>query len=109
MSDINLKNKIMRRVYAIWFFRKITSAVFVETFIFAAMLLAAVSCISFLSVMRNALNSSNSVYSLSNFFLNNFLIADAISKSLVLGMMIMTLILGWELFKKKNPQIVQFP
>jgi len=110
MSDINLKKKIMRRVYAIWFFRKITSPFTIEIFIFMAILVASVSYISFFNVMRNAFNSSNSVYSLSNFFLNAFVNADAVAQLLSFGMIMAALILGWELlFKRRNSQSLTSP
>jgi hypothetical protein len=100
----------MRRVYAIWFFRKITSAIFVETFIFAGMLFVAFSFISFFNVMKNAFNSSSSVYSLSNFFLNAFVNAKIISQMLFLGLIAVALILGWELlFKKRDSQSLTSP
>lgn len=102
MPDINLKKKIMKRVYAIWLFRKITSPVFIETFVFAGMLFAAASFISFFNVMKNAFNSSSSVYSLSIFFLNALVNADTISQLLFLGMMMAVLIIGWELLFKKR-------
>jgi hypothetical protein len=75
-----------------------------------AILVASISYISLFNVMRNALNSSDSVYSLSNFFLNAFVNADAISQLLSLGMMMAVLILGWELlFKKRDSQSFILP
>lgn len=102
MSD-KIKKKIMRRVYTIWLFKKITSPVFIETFVFAAMLFLAVSYISFLNVMRNAFNASSSVFSLPEFFVNSFIAADTISKLLLMGMMFMVFILSRDLlFRKRN-------
>jgi hypothetical protein len=109
MSDkINdmVKKKIMRRIYLIWFFRKITSPVFIEGFVFAAMLFLAVSYISFLNVMRNAFNASSSVFSLPEFFVNSFISADTISKLLLVGIIFMALILSRELLFKKRKTIL---
>ena len=103
MHDNNLNKKIMRRVYTIWFFRKATSALAVEIYVFVGVLSAAFYRISFFDVMRNAFNSS-SFSSLSRFFLNNFLLADLLSQILTAGIIIMaiSIIITRELPRKQN-------
>jgi hypothetical protein len=103
MSDnkINdmVKKKIMRKVYAIWFFRQLARPVFIEAVLLSFLIFLASRYIYVFSVMRNAFNSSDSVYSLSGFFVRNFMIADTISQLIALGLFATLMFLGKDLFK----------
>jgi len=109
MHNNDLKNRIMRRVYAIWFFKKATSFFAVKIYLFIAMLSAAVYRISFFDVAKNAFNSSNSFFTIPQFFLSNFLAVDWTHHILPFGVMSMTLILAWDLFRmrKKEPHLAR--
>lgn len=100
MADINikLKNKIMRRVYAIWFFR---SAYF-KVLGFVAMAFLTSFYISFFSVMRNAVSSSYSPGAVFNYISSSFMATDIVSKALVVFMIAAIFALGWDIIKRRK-------
>lgn len=100
--NINLKKKVMRQVYAIWLFRKISSPIFIEIVILSILVFLASKYIYVFRVMRNAFNATDSVYSLPGFFVRNFMIADAISKLITIGLIITILFFGKDLLKKRE-------
>lgn len=100
MADINieLKNKIMRRIYAIWFLR---SAYF-KILGFAALAFLASFYISFFSVMRNAVSSSYSPGAVFNYMFSSFITADIVSKALVVFMIAAIFALGRDIIKRRR-------
>ena len=101
MRDNDLKNKIMRRVYAIWLFKKITGALTLEVFSFAAILFILFSSyVSFFDVMKNAFGHS-SLYDLSAYFFNSFMLTDLVSQILILGAIATFILFNWEIVKNQ--------
>lgn len=84
VEDIKLKNRIMRRVYAVWFFRKLTSPFAVETLAFFVMLVWMSVHVSFGSVLANARPTFGSPFSVTNFFINAFWSTEFATKALFL-------------------------
>ena len=101
--NIKLKNKIMRRIYTIWFFR---SAYF-KVLGFAALAFLASFYISFFSVMRNAVSSSYSPGAVFNYMFFSFITADIASKALVVFMIAAIFALGWDIVRRKTNARVQ--
>jgi hypothetical protein len=105
MSDVdnNLKKRIMRRIYVLWFFRKATSFLALEIYGFVIFVSFALYHISFFDVVRNAFSPTASYSTLHVFLFHNFMVTGLLHETLILGTMAMTLILGWELFRKIIP------
>ncbi len=97
-----LKNRVMRRIYLIWFARKIARPVVVELSLFVAAVSAVAYHISCFQVLKNAFNSSESFFTIHKFFLNNFMLAHWFHEVLILGTLAVTILLFWELFRKKE-------
>lgn len=100
-----IKIRIMRRVYLIWFFRKTTSSLAFKFYSFVAIFSMAAYHISFFDVIKNALNSSSSFFTLHRFFLNNFLAADLTDHILPLGVILTAIILVFGFFNPKKEEV----
>ncbi len=106
MHNNNLKNRIMRRVYTIWFFRKITSPLVLKIatpFIFFSL---ALYHIHFFAVLKNAVGSSNSFYDISRYFYNSFWTAEIPEQFIFLSLITITLAFIWDLFRKGIPGLL---
>lgn len=102
MPNLDLKKKIMRRVYTVWFLRKATSPLVLEIFAFAAILFVLFSFyISLFDVMRNAFGGYSSLSALSVYFFRSFMVADLISQVLILGAMATFVLFNWEIIKNQ--------
>lgn len=102
MHHVNLKKKIMRRVYAIWFFKKITSPFVVEMISFVALLLWTTVYVSPANVLNN-LPSISSPFPVANFFISAFSETELITKILFIGMFVSVIFLMKDLlFRKKE-------
>ncbi len=84
-----LRKKIMRRVYAIWFFRKATSPFVLETLAFAGGILGLASYVSFRNVMMNVSPILDSPWSLAGFFSSAFSATELVSKILLVAMAVL--------------------
>lgn len=73
MADKELKKRIMRRVYTIWFVRK-AAPLATETAGLLTLLIWALQYISPASIMANALSASDGFYAFFLFFGRNFTI-----------------------------------
>jgi len=110
-----IKKKIMRRVYAIWIFRKATSPLFIKNFISIALFAGAAYHVSFFHIFKNTFNSSESFLGIPQFVFNNFLLTDIIHQILILGIIIMVSIFFLDMIRigirririKKNAIILQ--
>lgn len=92
MRCVNLKKKIMRRVYAIWFYKKITSPFALELISFAALLLWMTVYVSPANVLNNA-PSVSSPFPAANFFISAFSETELITKILFIGMFVSAIFL----------------
>lgn len=82
----NLKNKIMRRVYAVWLFRKLASPFAVELFFLGALSFGLSVYVS----IRNVVNNTPSIFSpgaVAGFFASAFYQAEMIVQILFVGML----------------------
>lgn len=92
----------MKRVYAIWLFRKITGALTLEVFSFGVILFILFSFyVSFFDVMKNAFGGHSSLYDLSTYFFSSFLTTDLISQTLILGAVAVFILFNWEVIKNQ--------
>lgn len=100
INDVNikLKNRIMRRIYAIWFLR---SAYF-KVLGFVSLAFLASFYISFFSVIRNAVSSSYSPGAVFNYMFSSFMAADIVSKTLVVFMIAAIFALGWDIVRRRK-------
>lgn len=82
----NIKNKIMRRIYAVWFYKKLTSSFAVELFFLAAIFFGLTAYVS----LKNIFNNTPSVFSpvaVAGFFASAFYQAEMIVQILFVGML----------------------
>ncbi len=109
MLELDLNKKIMRRVYAIWFFRRLTGAFFVETLFLVALILLMTSYVSFGNVFANFSRVFFSPVAAVWFVISAFLATELFTKvvfALILTLAIMVtrkLVLA-----TKNGQISEF-
>ena len=83
----SLKRKIMRKVYMIWFLRRISSPFLVKTFFLALALTEAAFLYSLPDIFKNISLVSGHLPTLSGFMLSSFQQTDAISKLFFIGIM----------------------
>ena len=100
MDDLNikLKNKIMRRVYAIWFLR----SAYCKVVGLASLAFLTSFYISFFSVIKNAVSSSYSPDTVLSYMFSSFVAADIVSKTLVVFMVVAVFMLGRDIFKRRT-------
>lgn len=82
----NLKSKTMRRIYAVWFFKKLTSPFVVELFFLAAIFFGLTAYVS----LKNIFNNTPSVFSpgaVAGFFASAFYETEMIVRVLFVGML----------------------
>lgn len=99
----------MRRIYAIWILRKAASPVFGEMVALVFLVFLAGRHFFVFDVFRNALGSSDTLYSLAGFFVNNFMLAGGVSKILSLGILMTIFLLGREFLKFKKRELLLEP
>ena len=83
-----LQQRVMRRVYAIWALRKISSPAFLRAYIAVALLLQVFSGVSIVSVIHNATYTSSKL-AIIDFFARAFLHTNLIVQSLLVGLAIL--------------------
>ena len=101
-QNLILKKRIMRKIYLLWFLKKINSPVSIKTGIFLISATLAGYYISFISIFKNALKSSHSPIDLTSFFVRSFSYADLPSKLIVLMLLASIYLLLEEVFKKRD-------
>lgn len=92
--NTQLKNKIMRRVYAVWLVKKVFSPVVVKAAILLAFIWQMTAYVSFGNVMANI--PSLTAY---NFYWNAFANTETISQLLALGSMFLVAWLVRDIYK----------
>lgn len=112
-SNPNLKKKIMRRIYALWFYKKITSPFAAELFFLVAIFFGLTAYVS----LKNIFNNTPSVFSpgaVAGFFASAFYQTEMIVQVLFVGMLASLIFLLkdiknliWRLLFKKK-QTLQF-
>lgn len=97
--SLSLKNKIMARVYAIWFFRKMTSVFALEVFSFVALFAYLAHCVSLGHIAANFYSSLNSFSSASGFMFSAFSSAELLVKIIFIGLLTASVFMVRDLFK----------
>lgn len=78
-----LKKRIMRRVYAVWFWKSIAPLLAVELILIAGVTIGVLTHVSLRSIMANAFGASSGVKAFILFFVNNFFVKSIQSRLLV--------------------------
>jgi len=92
MYENNLRKSIMRRVYAVWALRKLTSPFFVKGYIFALLFYLMASEVSFVNVLTNAPGASD-LFKNVKFFSNAVAMSEPIVQVYtILSVLIMALL-----------------
>ena len=97
--NMDLKNRIMLRVYAIWFFRKITGLFALEVFSFVALFVYLAHCVSLGHIASNFYLSTHSLGSVASFVLSALSSTDAVVLVTFTGLMAASFFLIKDLFK----------
>ncbi|MFA4890659.1 MAG: hypothetical protein WC587_03490 [Candidatus Paceibacterota bacterium] len=96
---MDLKNRIMLRVYAIWFFRKMTSLFALEIFSFVALFVYLAHCVSLGHIATNFYSSLRSINAASGFVLTAFNSTELLVKLTFIGMLTASVFMAKDLFK----------
>lgn len=94
-KNLMLKKKIMRKVYAIWFFKKLNSSFVIQLAALLFLLLMINTYISFI----NVINNMPGLFSSSNFFIYAFQNTETTVKLMLVFVAILMLLVGRELIK----------
>lgn len=78
-----LKKRIMRRVYALWFWKSIAPLLAVELILIAGVTVGVLAHISLRSIIANAINASSGIKDFLVFFVDNFFVKSIQSRLLV--------------------------
>lgn len=93
----------MRKVYFIWFLRKLTSPFVFECVGLMVLVIVGSNYISFVNVIKNAYVSFDSPMSLPMFVLDNFKATDTASKAFSAGISaVAAFMIGQEVLKRKK-------
>lgn len=82
-----IKKNIMRRVYAIWFLRRITKPFVIESILFFLFIFWLTAYISFGDVWGNSRQLIFSPLAISNYMISAFLSTETLSKVLLIGLL----------------------
>lgn len=102
MPNIELKKRIMRRVYMIWLFRKITSPFALESAAFMALTVWLLHYFSLKHVIINALSLSSPA-SMFNFFTSAFMSTELIVQVLSLAVLAAFAVLARDIVRTMKP------
>lgn len=97
MKNNTLKNSILRRVYAIWFLKKITQPFYVKMYITILLLWQFIGNVSVINVFKNM--PPNNVGGSFIFFENAFLGTEIFVQAIILGSIILVLFVVRGLFR----------
>lgn len=107
----SLKKKIMRKVYLIWFLRRISNPFLIKTFFLAAALTESAFYFSLPDIFKNISLVSGNFPTLSGFMISSFQRTDAISKLFFMGIMFLTGLFLHQLYislcRRKQQEILQ--
>lgn len=78
----DLKKRIMRRVYAVWFWRSVAPLLAVEVILISGVAIGVLTHISVRNIMVNALASSHDIRAFLQFFVSNFFVKSIQSRLL---------------------------
>lgn len=94
-----LKNKIMKRVYAIWVLRRVFSPFAIKTAFLVVVILEALSYYSLSNIFNNIILASGNFSAFSGYLVSALQNTAIISKLLFIGLMAVTFLFVQELFK----------
>lgn len=97
MTD-QLKKRIMRRIYVIFFLKRVFSEFALKTYAFVGLMWAGVSLVSVGNVFKNMLNVSGGLDDFYNFFTYAFLHTTMVVQMLFIGFIITMLSILLDLF-----------
>lgn len=83
-THMELKKRIMRRVYGIWFWKTVAPLLAVEAVLLLGVAVGVLTQISVRAILLNALSASSDVMAFVRFFITNFL-AKSIQSRLLLA------------------------
>ncbi len=92
-----LKKRIMRRVYATWFWRSIAPLLAVELILLGGVAVGVLTHISLKSILMNALAASGNIQAFFMFFVNNFFVKSIQSRLLVVAYLAVVFFFGRDL------------
>ncbi len=87
-ANAHLKSRIMRRVYAVWFWRSVAPLLAVEFVLLAGVSAGVLAHISVRHILLNALNASSGAQSFVQFFIDNFFVKSIQSRLLFLAYLV---------------------
>lgn len=90
----HLKKRIMRRVYAVWFWRSVAPMLAVEFVLLSGVAVGVLTHISIRHIAINALNASSGLQSFFQFFIDNFFVKSIQSRLLVAVYIVMLAFFG---------------
>jgi len=93
-ATTQLKNRIMRRVYAVWIIKKVFSPIVIKTAILLAFVWQMAALVSFTNVLAN----TNSIIDY-NFFWHAFLNTEMLTKVLLLGSIVLIALVARDIYK----------
>ena len=82
-TEQDLKRRIMRRIYAIWFWKSVLPMLAVELVLLVGVAAGVLTHISLRHILLNALQSSAGVAAFFQFFIDNFFVKSIQSQLLV--------------------------
>ena len=83
LTKNELTGRIMRRVYAVWFWRRVAPILALELSILAGVAVGVLTQISPRHILLNALTASGDAFTFIQFFIDNFLVKSIQSQLLV--------------------------
>ena len=87
--DRELKQRIMRRVYGIWFWKSVAPMLAVEALLLVGVAIGVLTQISIKAILVNALAASSDVWAFVKFFTSNFLVKSMQSRLLAAVYLVM--------------------
>ncbi len=102
-NTLIFKKRIMRRIYFVWFLRRLISPFMIKIAVPVVLLSLANYHIHFFNVFKNAIDSSSSFYDVPKFFFNSFLATEILDQIMVLGLVFLVGAIVWDIFKKRIP------
>lgn len=78
----DLKQRIMRRVHVIWFWKSVAPMLAVEALLLVGVAIGVLTQISPKAILVNALSASSGVWAFAKFFISNFLVKSMQSRLL---------------------------
>ena len=83
LTNLELKTRIMRRVYGIWFWKGVAPLLAVEAILLVGVAVGVLTHVSLRAVLLNALSASADAWAFVKFFVSNFFVKSVQSQLLV--------------------------